>query len=83
MKRNKKKTLQHKVHAATPLSDVSKRFQNIFNYIKIYINKNEFSAKAPPAPTKPPASFATPPKFNEVTEADFMDIYTTQPDFDS
>ena len=45
--------------------------------------KNEFSADAPPAPTKPPASFATPPKFNEVTEADFMDIYTTQPDFDS
>ena len=54
----------------------------IFKYF-FFKNKNEFSAKAPPAPTKPPASFATPPKFNEVTEADFMDIYTTQPDFDS
>lgn len=73
MKRNKKKTLHHKVHTVIPLYDFYRSFEK----------KNEFSADAPPAPTKPPASFATPPKFNEVTEADFMDIYTTQPDFDS
>ena len=80
MKRNKKKTLHHKVHTVTPLSDFSGSFHNNHFFVN---NKNEFSAKAPTAPTKPPASFATPPKFNEVTEADFMDIYTTQPDFDS